>query len=234
MPERRSLELPDRSVSRVAPAGGITPLRPGRRLPASFYDRPTLTVAEELLGKVLVHRTSSGAAAGLIVEAEAYVGEDDPACHAAPGPTQRNRPLYGPPGIAYVYLNYGIHHLVNAVTERAGRPAAVLIRALHPVDGLPSMRRRRGIADARATDAGLCRGPGNLTRALGITLVENGLNLASSRLGIEDRGDAVGGVCWGPRIGISVGTDRPWRCWIAGHPSVSALRRTPQRPRSGP
>ena len=91
-----------------------------------------MTVAEELLGKVLVHRTPAGETAGMIVETEAYIGEDDPACHAAPGPTRRNAPLYGPPGFAYVYLNYGIHNLVNAVTESKGRPAAVLIRALEP------------------------------------------------------------------------------------------------------
>ena len=100
------------------------------KLRRSFYARPTLDVARELLGKVLVRRRRGVETSGVIVEIEAYVGESDPACHAAPGPTRRNEPLYGPPGIAYVYLNYGIHALVNVVTERAGSPAAVLIRAL--------------------------------------------------------------------------------------------------------
>ena len=108
----------------------VRTVRVVQALPRSFYNRPTLTVAEELLGKVLVHRSPDGTAAGIIVEAEAYIGEDDPACHAAPGPTRRNAPLYGPPGVAYVYLNYGIHYLVNAVTESEGHPSAVLIRAL--------------------------------------------------------------------------------------------------------
>lgn len=202
------------------------PTRRGRSvLPRSFYNRPTLTVVEELLGKVLVHRTPAGTAAGMIVEAEAYIGEDDPACHAAPGPTARNAPLYGPPGVAYVYLNYGIHYLVNAVTEAEGRPAAVLIRALHPVEGLALMRTRRAGADGHVADADLCRGPGNLTRALGITLAENELDLAAGRLVIEDRGCDEGAVSWGPRIGIRVGVEKPWRCWIAGHPSVSGPRR---------
>ena len=93
-------------------------------LPRTFYARPTLDVARDLIGKVLVHDTAAGSAAGMIVEAEAYIGETDPACHAAPGPTLRNAPLYGRPGIAYVYLNYGIHYLVNAVTEPEGSPAA--------------------------------------------------------------------------------------------------------------
>ena len=192
-----------------------------RWLPRAFYERPTLTVAEELLGKVLVHRTRGGVAAGMIVETEAYIGEDDPACHAAPGLTRRNAPLYGPPGVAYVYLNYGIHYLVNAVTEQEGRPAAVLIRALQPLDGLPAMRRRRA-RGADVPDEQLCRGPGHLTRALGITLGQNRLDLDSGgRRTVEDRGCQVDAVAWGPRVGIRVGVDRPWRCWVAGHPSVS-------------
>jgi DNA-3-methyladenine glycosylase len=183
-----------------------------------------LTVAAELLGKVLAHETPEGVAAGQIVEVEAYIGEDDPACHAAPGPTTRNRPLYGQPGIAYVYLNYGIHNLVNAVTESEGSPAAVLIRALEPVDGLPLMRERRAPLPARATDDDLCRGPGNLTQALGITLLHNRLDLTASTLRIEDRGLAVPAIEWGPRIGIRVGVERPWRCWVSAHPCVSGRR----------
>jgi len=155
----------------------------------------------------------------MIVETEAYIGEDDPACHAAPGPTIRNAPLYGPPGIAYVYLNYGIHYLVNAVTESEGSPAAVLIRALEPVDGIALMTRRRRLEKADPTN--LCRGPGNLTQALGISLSENRLDLTSSRLSIVDRGHVPSRIAWGPRIGIRVGTDRLWRCWIDGHPCVS-------------
>ena len=189
-----------------------------------FYDRPTLVVAEELLGKVLVHRTPAGIAAGMIVEAEAYIGEDDPACHAAPGPTRRNAPLYGPPGVAYVYLNYGIHYLVNAVTEAEGHPAAVLIRALDAVDGLRLMAKRRAPDGRHIDTADLCRGPGNLTRALGITLSENTVDLVSSRLWIEDRGVRRGTIAWGPRIGIRVGVDKPWRCWLAGNACVSGRR----------
>ncbi len=193
------------------------------RLPRSFYRAPPLQVAGALLGKVVVHRGRGAAAAGMIVEVEAYGGEDDPACHAASGLTARNAPLYGPPGYAYVYLNYGIHYLLNAVTGPVGFPAAVLIRALSPVEGLDAMRRRRaGRRGAEPpADAALCRGPGNLTRALGVDLRQNRLDLCGERLRIEDRGLPVGAVRWGPRIGITAGTGRPWRGCVADCAAVS-------------
>src|SRR6185436_10721225 len=133
-----------------------------------FYARPTLDVLRDIIGKVLVLETRGRRTSGVIVEAEAYIGESDPACHAACGPTKRNAPLYGPPGRAYVYLNYGIHYLVNAVTEADGAPAAVLIRALEPLEGVELMARRRNRKVSNGNGdgiAGLCRGPGNLTVA---------------------------------------------------------------------
>src|SRR5262249_21287289 len=190
------------------------------KLPRDFYDRPTLDVARDLLGKVLVHDRRGVTTSGVIVEVEAYIGESDPACHAAPGPTRRNAPLYGPPGFSYVYLNYGLHNMVNVVTERAGQPAAVLIRALAPLDGVPTMmsRRKRHARAARTIDvAGLCRGPGNLTLAMGISLADNLVDLTGNRLFVEDRGVRPGQILWTPRIGIRVGTDRPWRACVADH-----------------
>jgi DNA-3-methyladenine glycosylase len=202
------------------------------RLPRSFYDRPTLEVARDLIGKVLVSVRRGVRTSGIIVEVEAYIGESDPACHAAPGPTRRNEPLYGPPGYAYVYLNYGIHALVNMVTEPRGSPAAVLIRALEPLEGIDAMRRRRARAarGRRVRDGAgfsqheLCRGPGNLTVAMGIALNDNGADLLGDRLSVEDHDSTVSSVAWGPRVGIRVGTDRPWRAYIKGHAAVSAAR----------
>jgi DNA-3-methyladenine glycosylase len=204
------------------------------KVPRSFYNRPALDVARDLLGKVLVHNRRGVRTAGVIVEVEAYIGESDPACHAAPGPTRRNEPLYGPPGHAYVYLNYGIHCLMNVVAEPAGAPAAVLIRALDPLDGIPVMRRRRARAmkgRRKLPDPSalryhdLCRGPGNLTMAMGITLGENRTDLLGEQLFVEDRGLGVGGIVWGPRIGIKKGTERPWRAHVAHHPAVSEAAR---------
>ena len=195
-------------------------------LPADFYRRPTLDVARDLIGKVLVHKTTSGITAGAIVEVEAYIGEDDPACHAAAGPTARNAPLYGPPGCAYVYLNYGLHDMMNAVTEAEGSPAAVLIRALEPLDGLALMRTRRARAPWRkgksaVVDHELCRGPGNLCRAMGITLADNRVSLSRGPLTIHDRRLSYGPVAWSKRIGIRVGTEHDWRATVSGHRSVS-------------
>jgi DNA-3-methyladenine glycosylase len=197
-------------------------------LPRAFYARPTLEVARDLIGSVLVHETRAGLTSGVIVETEAYIGEADAACHAAPGRTVRNAPLYGPPGIAYVYLSYGIHYLVNAVTEPEDSPAAVLIRALEPLEGEPLMRRRRASGLAKgasdlSTDE-LCRGPGNLTRALGISLTENRLDLTASALRIEDRGLPQRDVIWGTRVGISVGIEHPWRCTAVDSTAVSMFK----------
>ena len=198
-------------------------------LPVDFYRRPTLDVARELIGKVLVYQATEGVAAGAIVEVEAYIGEDDPACHAAAGRTQRNAPLYGSPGRAYVYLNYGLHDMMNAVTEEPGHPAAVLIRALEPLDGLALMRRRRSQAPWRkgkppVPDHELCRGPGNLCRAMGITLADNLRPLTRGPLTIHDRGIAAGEIVWDARIGIRVGTEHQWRVSVKDHRSVSGKR----------
>ena len=204
-----------------------------RKLPREFYRRPTLDVARDLIGKILVHDRRGVRTSGIIVEVEAYIGESDPACHAAPGPTARNAPLYGPPGFAYIYLNYGIHPLVNAVTEPEGSPAAVLIRALEPLEGVDVMRRRRARRmkgrRSRTTSVlslhDLCRGPGNLTMAMGITLAQNGDDLCGTCVYIEDRGlPQAHEISWGPRIGIRVGTERAWRAFLETHPAVSGRR----------
>jgi DNA-3-methyladenine glycosylase len=207
------------------------------KLPRSFYSRPTLDVARDLIGTVLVHDRGGVRTSGIIVEVEAYIGESDPACHAAPGPTTRNQPLYGPPGFAYVYLNYGIHALMNVVTEPEGSPAAVLIRALDPLEGVEAMRRRRArgrmgrraSATTRPPDHALCRGPGNLTVAMGITLADNRIDLCGARLFVDDRRRDVGPLVWSERIGIRVGTEHEWRVSLAGHPAVSGARRPPPR-----
>ena len=201
--------------------------RRGRPLPRAFYDRDTLAVARDLLGTLLVCRSADGVAAGVIVETEAYIGETDPACHAASGLTPRNAPLYGDPGLAYVYFTYGMHCLFNAVAERRGFPAAVLVRALEPVDGEALMRRRRGRPSLPTHE--LCRGPGNLARALGITLADNRTDLTraparGAGLWIEDRGIEIAEVAWSPRIGIRVGLDRVWRCFVKGSGAVSGRK----------
>ena len=202
-----------------------------------FYERPTLEVAHDLLGQVLVHRRGSLTTSGVIVEVEAYIGEDDPACHAAPGRTPRNAPMYGTPGFAYVYLNYGIHALFNIVTEPAERPAAVLIRALEPLDGVSTMRRRRAraavgrrqVAGASIAEAALCKGPGNLTVAMGIGLGHNHADVTGTRLFVESAGRREAPVVWTPRIGIRVGTDRLWRAVVDRHPCLSGGPNGPLR-----
>ncbi|MGB8981777.1 MAG: DNA-3-methyladenine glycosylase, partial [Anaerolineales bacterium] len=148
-------------------------------LPHRFYNRPTLTVARELIGTHLVRILDGVKLVGLITETEAYIGETDLACHAKAGFTPRTAPMYGPPGHAYVYFTYGNHWMLNAVTEREGFPAAVLIRAIQPVEGVEIMLERRNGRDTR--------GPGKLCQAMGITKSENRADLTgrTGRLWIE-------------------------------------------------
>ena len=202
---------------------------PGRPLPVSFYRRDTLTVARNLLGCLFGRREADGTWTTVrIVETEAYVGEDDPACHAAAGLTPRTRVMYGPPGRAYVYFTYGMHHLVNFVTGPPGFPAAVLIRAGRPVAGRSRMVRRRGTDRLRD----LTSGPSRLCQALDIDLRLNALSLGGDLLTVRDDGQARGAVRAGPRVGIRRGRDRHWRFWIAEDPFVSRGRPGPGHPRS--
>ena len=168
-------------------------------------------VARDLLGCLLVTRRGRAVTAGRIVETEAYLGPEDAASHAAFRPG--SRPLfYGDGGVAYVYLIYGLHACLNAIAEPAGRPGCVLIRAVEPLEGARVMARRRGVAPDHP---GLARGPGNLTRAFGITVADNGADLTRGRLTIEPATATEGfRVARGPRVGITRAADRPLRFWI--------------------
>jgi len=188
-------------------------------LAASFYDRPTETVARELLGAVLECHTPDGSASGRIVETEAYLGEHDLACHAAAGRTTRTAPLYGPPGIAYVYFIYGMYWCFNAVTRAEHEPSAVLVRAIEPLDGIELMRRRRPKV---RRDVDLTNGPGKLCLALGIDGALNCSPLPRPPLllrGGETIADA--NVVITPRIGITESADWPLRWFVRENSYVS-------------
>jgi len=185
------------------------------RLDRAFFARPVRRVARELLGCTVRH----GDTAGVIVETEAY-HESEPACHAFIGMTAHNEVLFGRPGIAYIYRSYGIHALLNAVTDGDGVGAAVLIRALQPVDGIELMRLRRG----PVADSEVCNGPGKLTQALAIGLELHGTDLVSGPIAIESRAGAAPRVVTSPRIGITKAPELPWRYSIADSRFVSRPR----------
>ena len=169
-----------------------------------------------------------GRVGGIIVETEAYRGARDPASHAFRGATPRNQAMFGPPGYAYVYLIYGLHLCLNLVAERQGQAAAVLVRALAPSLGVPLMRRRRGVeAENR-----LASGPGNLGRALGLTLAHDGADLTIGPLWVSDQPPRRLGLATvrGARVGIVQGLERRWRFYLGGHPSISGPRGQGRRP----
>ncbi len=187
----------------------------GVTLPRTFYDRPTLSVARQLLGARLIRILNGTKLVGLITEAEAYIGEKDLGCHAKAGLTPRTRVMYGPPGHAYVYFTYGNHWMLNVVTEHEGFPAAVLIRAIQPLEGIRLIAERRNGRDTS--------GPGKLTQALSITKEANGIDLTSrmSPLRIE-KGFRIpdSAVTIGPRVGLNNVPEpwksKPWRFLIHG------------------
>ena len=181
----------------------------GERLTTELFERSVHEVAPELIGCTLL----VDGVGGVIVETESY-DRDDPACHAYRGRTERNAALFGPPARAYVYLSYGIHCLLNFVCEPEGRAAAVLIRALEPKTGIDRMRARRGRPELHQ----LCSGPGKLGEALGIDLGLDGVSLAEPPFELFARSNeqAPPQIVAGPRVGISQGTELPWRYCAAG------------------
>lgn len=193
------------------------------RLERDFFARDTLAVARDSLRKRLVRKLEGRRISGRIVEVEAYIGEADEASHASPGPTERNASMYGPPGYAYVYFIYGMHYCLNIVTEREGYPAAVLIRALEPVEGLEEMRSRRG----GRSNQQLTSGPARLCEAFGIDRRFDGLDLCTpdARLFIEANGTrADGAVATSPRINVrgdEAALNAPWRFYVQGNRYVS-------------
>jgi DNA-3-methyladenine glycosylase len=178
----------------------------GKQLKRAFFARSVHEVAPDLIGATLL----VNGVGGIIVELEAY-HHTDPAAHSFHGPTPRNRVMFGPPGVAYIYRSYGIHWCVNFVCEKEGSASAVLIRALQPTHGIPAMRRRRGLHDERS----LCSGPGKLTEALGITDRHNGLALDASPFALHAR-TSTPDIVTGLRIGITKAVELPWRYGLQG------------------
>jgi len=196
--------------------------RSTRRLPRSFFTRPSPEVGPDLLGRILVRRVDDGTLlTARIVEAEAYQ-EDDPASHSYRGRTNRTEVMFGPAGHVYVYFTYGMHHCMNVVTGSTGEGSAVLLRAAEPLEGLEEMARRRGTNDPRM----LCSGPGRLCQALGIDRAENGLDLVRGRQLWLLEGAPVppSMISVGSRVGITSGTERPWRFSVRGDRFVSRVR----------
>ena len=192
------------------------------KLPRSFYEQTTMDVAKQLLGKYLVRKHPEGNAIGRIVETEAYVGPHDLACHAAKGRTPRTEIMFGPAGHAYVYFIYGFYNMLNLVTQAKDYPAAVLIRAVEPVDGIELMKTRRQNGALR----NLASGPGKLCQAFAIDRSLNGADLSANILYVEDRGEPVPKFHATPRIGVDYAgkwKSKPYRFLVRDSEFVSKL-----------
>jgi DNA-3-methyladenine glycosylase len=196
-----------------------------RKLPREFYARPALEVARDIVGRRLVHTTLEGTTAGIVVEAEAYTGVDDPASHAYRGRrTARNEVMWGPPGYAYIYPIYGMYLCFNAVCGSVGEPQGTFIRAVRPTEGLELMAFRRGFTVVdKVTERQLCNGPSKLCLAFGITRSLNGADVCGDELYFTD-GHVPGEVVAARRVGVDYageGKEWPWRFLVKGDPFVS-------------
>lgn len=196
------------------------PWQPFIKLQREFYERPTLQVAKDILGKFLVYDHAQGKISARIVEVEAYIGQNDPACHAARGMTKRNAVMFGDAGFSYIYFVYGMHHCLNFVTESKSKPAAILIRAAEVDEGIEIMQFNSPSGKPRD----LLRGPGRLCRSFGLTVKQSGLDLTKNTLYLERReSDKKIKIGRTTRVGINVGTDKLWRFYDKESLAVSAL-----------
>ena len=205
-----------------------------RKIKKNFYNRETLKVAQETLGKFLVRKIGKKIISGKIVETEGYVGTSDLASHASRGKTARTAPMFGPPGHAYVYLVYGLNYCFNIVTERKNYPAAVLIRAIEPAEGINLMRRHRQSLNNKNLNSqisilkSLTNGPGKLCQALKIDKALNNFDLTKNTLWLEDRGLKIKPleIVAAKRIGVDYAgkyKNKPWRFYLKGNPFVSKI-----------
>jgi DNA-3-methyladenine glycosylase len=214
-------------------------------LPRDFFARPSVQVAPELLGCVIVHETAEGLAAVMLTEVEAYDGENDPASHAYHGRTARNAVMFGPPGHVYVYFTYGMHYCMNLVCQPEHGASAVLLRAGRVIDGVPlaTARRARRLSRTAPREVDLARGPARLCEALALDLSHDGADAvdpaSALRAFAAQAPVPAADISRGPRVGISRAADVAWRFWITGEPTVSpyrayAARRSRAKPVTGP
>ncbi len=192
--------------------------KPTEKLPREFYERDTLTVARELLGKIFVRQYRGKTLSGVIVETEAYTGASDAAAHTYRGKTKRNEVMFKTGGHLYVYFTYGMHFCANVVTEREGMGHACLLRAIEPLEGLELMKKNRGVSDVRQ----LTNGPAKLCQALNISRPQNGIDLLGDEIYLLDAQVLSDlGIGVSPRIGINVAVDLPYRFYIKGNEYIS-------------
>ncbi len=188
-----------------------------KKIKRGFYNRPTLEIAPEILGKYIVYNSPQGKLSARIVEVEAYIASDDPACHAFKGETQRNKPLFGKAGISYVYFIYGMYNCFNFVTEPKGSACAILLRGAEPCEGIDIMHR----LSPNKKEHQLLNGPGKFCRSFGINRVHNNIDITGDEIYLEDRNEMSVEYTTAPRIGITEAVENPWRFYDKTSKSVS-------------